>query len=87
VRGEDRRPRLGQERLARRGEPHAARQPFDELPAELRLERRDLLRQAGLGHVQLGGGAREGARVDDRDPVLQLPQVHNPIFSPTARKH
>jgi len=70
------RARLAEEALAGRGQPDAARQAFEQLPAELALERRDLLRERRLGDEQELAGGRERTLLDDGDEVLELPEVH-----------
>jgi hypothetical protein len=67
---------LGQERLAGCGESDAFGQALKQRPAELALQRLDLLRQGGLGDEQLLGRARERAFVRDREEVAQLAEVH-----------
>ena len=56
---------MAHERLARLGEPDAARVALDERAAGLALERGDLLRDGGLREGQrLGGGAERAADGD-----------------------
>ena len=72
----DRGARLRQEALSGRREPHTAREPLEKRAAQLRLERRDLLRERGLGHKQPLGRLGEGSLLRDHGEVLELAQVH-----------
>ena len=49
----------------------------DQLPVELGLQARQVMAQRRLRNVQLIGGAREAARLDDADEVSQLAQIHD----------
>ena len=75
--GAHRGPRLGQERPPRGRERDAARQPLDQAPVQLFLERTDVLRQRRLRDADRAGGAREGPLVDDRDEAGELAEVHS----------
>jgi hypothetical protein len=71
--------RVRKHRPAHGGEPdrswHALQQP----PAHGRLQRPDLVRQRGLGHVQQLGRTRERPFVDDGDQVFELPQTRHEL--------
>ena len=49
----------------------------NQLPVELGLQARQMMAQRRLRNVQLIGGARQAARLDDADEVSQLAQIHD----------
>ena len=63
----------GRNALPAARQPHRARQPLEQLAADLLLERPDLLRQRRLRHVHAQGGARERALLHDGEPVRDPP--------------
>jgi hypothetical protein len=65
-----------QERLSGRGRAHAPAEALQQGPADLPLERADLLGERGLRHIQ--GRSRAGERpfVDNRDQILELAQSY-----------
>ena len=68
-------------------ERDAARQPLEQPPVELLLERADVLRERRLRDADRARGARERSLVDDGDEARQLPEVHSLSLSlrwPTA---
>ena len=72
-----RRARLAEQSLAGGGDPYAARQALEQRPAELALERGDLLRERGLGDEQALGRRGERPLLDDGDEILELAEVHS----------
>lgn len=74
--GHTRRPlqhgaRLLQQGLPRRGEPHAARQPLDQLHAQFGLQALQQARQRRLLHAQALRGPRDVALLRDLDKGLE----------------
>jgi hypothetical protein len=63
-----------EQRAAHRGRAHRARQPLQQPPARLLLQRADLVGERGLGDVQLRRGPGERPGVDHGDQVLELAQ-------------
>jgi hypothetical protein len=64
----------GKERLSGRCRAHASAEALQQRPADLRLERADLLRERGLRYVQRRSGAGERPFVDNCDQILELAQ-------------
>ena len=75
LRGQHSSARLGQEGLAGGRQADAARQPLDQIAAELALEHADLLRERRRRDACALRAAPEGALVDDCEEVFELPQV------------
>lgn len=73
-----------QEGAAHRGQPYAARQPFEQGAADGPLQGLDLVGQRGLGDVEQLGGPGEGGLLDDREEVLHLTQAHRSAPRPPA---
>ena len=73
--GEDR-LRAGEQLLPGGRDLDAGAGALEQLQPELALEPAHLLRERGLGDVELLGRAREVAMARDRREVLELPQVH-----------
>ena len=67
----------GEDDLAGLGDLHAAAGAGEQLEAELGLEPAQLLRESGLGDVQLLARAGEVAVLRDRGEVAQLAQLHD----------
>ncbi len=67
---------VGQQRLAGRRELQPPRQPLDQRRADLRLQRRDLLRDGRLRQIQRLGRAREVAQPRDGREDAQFGDVH-----------
>src|SRR5882762_8746317 len=53
-------------------EPHPSGQALKQWPAELTFQDLDLMRKAGLAHVQPGGRRRERTVIDHSNEVLEL---------------
>ena len=71
---------------SRFGELDALATARDHLPVQLELEASEMMADRGLRHVQLIGGARETAGLDDPDEVTKLTQVHKrPAWEPAPR--
>jgi hypothetical protein len=68
----DARTGVGERNTAGRREPNRPREPLEEWTSEQRLERLNLVGQAGLADVELVGGGGEGALINDRDEVFEL---------------
>ena len=77
---------VADQRLARRRQPDVARRAVEQRPADLRLERPDLLRQRGLRDVQPRRRLGERPGLRDREQVLQLPQRHRSRLYPHERR-
>ena len=58
------------------GEENALRSPRDQLPTHLGFQAGEMMADRGLRHVQLIGGARQAAGLNDADEVAKLAQVH-----------
>ena len=70
---------LGAEGPAGLREHDAAADAGEQLDAELRLERADLLRERGLGEVELAGGPAERAVLGRGEEVGELLQSHRRV--------
>lgn len=69
--------RIGQEAFAERRQFGAVPAALEQLAAETRLERADLLAQRRLAHVQRVGRAAEMAELGDRQEGAQQFQFHS----------
>ena len=72
------------EHLAGFGRRHAAFGPQQQLLPDLALQRRQLLAERGLGHVQDVGGLGQAADIDDLHEILQAPQIHGLPHQPAS---
>jgi hypothetical protein len=82
--------RVVEDHAALGGELHAAARAAEDLDAELRLQPADLLRDRGLGEVQLLGGLRERPVTGDGGDgaqVAELHAVHGPSAAARSRSH
>jgi hypothetical protein len=57
------------------GEPHAARQPHEELRAELLFEAAQMTREGRLGDAEMLRGARDAAQVGNLDEIADAAQI------------
>ncbi|MET3629711.1 hypothetical protein ABIC51_004553 [Burkholderia sp. 572] len=69
--------RVGQETLAERRQLRAVPPALEQLAAEARLQRADLLAQCRLAHVQRIGRAAEMAQLGDGQERTQQFQFHS----------
>jgi hypothetical protein len=68
--------RVGEHEVALLGDLHRPARAAEDLDAQLGLEPADLLRDGGLGQVQLFRGLGEGAVAGHRDDRAQVPEFH-----------
>ena len=77
--------RVHQQRLARRGGTHLARQALEQRRAQFLLQCGDLVAERGLHHVAALGGAGEVAFLGQRNGKFELLEVHPTISFPDGR--
>jgi hypothetical protein len=69
-------PAAEQEAFTRAGDANPASHALEQPDTELALEVTNLPPQRRLRDTQSCRGAREGARLSDRDEVAEVPEVH-----------
>jgi hypothetical protein len=69
-------PRIVEEQRARLRQPHGALVALEQLRAQFRFQRLDLLAQGRLADMQALGRAREVQLFGDGDKVTQVAQFH-----------
>src|SRR5581483_6646864 len=78
--------RLRQERGAGGRQPDPAREPLDQVAAQLPLEPSDLLRERRLREIEAARRLREGAVLRQRDEALELAEIHSQKLSDVEQK-